>query len=233
MIQILLGLSGETCFSMSQIFMHLIDKKRVKSTPPPWLSSELKKLMFERDKLKNVACRLRKEESWSRFKSVRNQVSEATKRPKASYYNTYFAANQGNIKNSWKGINLIMAKTQETTRINALKLGNVSLPNEIPPSNIAFSDYIHPVSHTFTLKATTNDTDLEPITSLPLNKASGLGGISYRLLKEAAPIVVPYLTHTINLSITTGTFPDEWKLARVSPIYKEGVKSDPNNCRLI
>ena len=54
--------------------------------------------------------------SQSRFKSARKQVNEATKLAKTSYYNTYFAANQGNIKNSWKGINLIMAKAQETTK---------------------------------------------------------------------------------------------------------------------
>ena len=35
------------------------------------------------------------------------------------------------------------------------------------------------------------------------------------------------------MSNITGIFPDEWKLARVSPIYKEGAKSDPNNYRPI
>ena len=49
-----------------------------------------------------------------------------------------------------------------------------SLASEIPPSNTAFSDYIHPVSRIFTLKATTNDIVLKLINSLPLNKASGL-----------------------------------------------------------
>lgn len=79
---------------------------------------------------------------------------------------------------------------------------------------------------------TTNDTVLKLINSLPLNKASGLDGISCRLLREAAPIVAPSLTYIIKFSITTGIFPDEWKLARVSPIYK-GAKSDPNNYRPI
>lgn len=84
---------------MSQIFMDLIDKKKSKVLLPAWLSSELKKLMFERDKLRKVACRL---------KSGINQVNEATKLAKSSYYNTYFAANQANIKDSWKGINLVI-----------------------------------------------------------------------------------------------------------------------------
>ena len=109
-----------------------------------------------------------------------------------------------------------MAKTKATTRINALKIGNVfytspqeisdvlnnrfsnvgpSLASEIPPSNITFSDYANSVAHTFTLKETTNDTVLKLINSLPLNKASGLDGISCCFIKEAVLIFVPSLTH--------------------------------------
>ena len=80
---------------------------------------------------------------------------------------------------------------------------------------------IKTVSHTFTLTETTDDI-LKLINSLLLNKASGLDGISCRLLKEATSIVAPSLTHIINLSITIGIFPDEWKLAIVSLVYKEG-----------
>ena len=101
-----------------------------------------------------------------------------------------------------------------------------ALASEIPASNTDFSDYVHSVSHTFTLTETIDDTVLKLINSLPLNKANGLDGKSCRLLKEAAPIVAPSLTHLIILS-TTGIFPDEWKLARVSPVYKEGGKKLP------
>jgi len=73
--------------------------------------------MSEREELKKVACRLTTEECWSRFKSARNQVNEATKLARSSYYNTFFAANQGYIKSSWKGINFIMAKTRAVHKL--------------------------------------------------------------------------------------------------------------------
>ena len=38
---------------------------------------------------------------------------------------------------------------------------------------------------------------------------------------------------TKNSSISTCMIPSEWKSAKVSPIYKSGDKSDPNNYRLI
>ena len=50
---------------------------------------------------------------------------------------------------------------------------------------------------------------------------------------EASPIVTRSLTFIINQSITTGIFPNAWKRARVSPIFKEGRRTDPNNYRPI
>ena len=40
--------------------------------------------------------------------------------------------------------------------------------------------------------------------------------------KYINPVLSPLLTHLINLSISTGVFPDTLKIAKVSPIYKEG-----------
>ena len=37
------------------------------------------------------------------------------------------------------------------------------------------------------------------------------------------------LTFILNLSITTGIFPNVWKRARVSPVFKEDLKTDPDS----
>ena len=59
------------------------------------------------------------------------------------------------------------------------------------------------------------------IKSLALNKATGLDGISSRLLREAADIV------------RSGVFPDKWKVAKVLPVYKDDIKSEASNYRPI
>ena len=56
---------------------------------------------------------------------------------------------------------------------------------------------------------------------------------SARLLKDAAPVIVSSLTFIINLSIRSGIFPDDWKIAKVTPIYKDENKTNPNNYRPI
>ena len=65
-------------------------------------------------------------------------------------------------------------------------------------------------------------------------KASGPDhGISARLLKDAAPVIAKPITYLVNLTISTGLIPAEWKDARVSPIFKSGARNDVNNYRLI
>ena len=64
-------------------------------------------------------------------------------------------------------------------------------------------------------------------------KAIGLDKIPSKLLKMAAGIIAPSLTAIFSNSIHTGIYPNEWKSAKVTPIFKKGLKSDPNNYRPI
>ena len=69
------------------------------------------------------------------------------------------------------------------------------------------------------------------IQSLNFNKGRGLDGIhvSCKLLKEAAPVITPLLTFIINLSIRSCIFPEDSKIVKVTPLFKEGSKLDPKN----
>ena len=46
-------------------------------------------------------------------------------------------------------------------------------------------------------------------------------------------IISDSLTTIFNIAISKGIFPTDWKLAKVSPIFKKGNKDDPNNYRPI
>ena len=64
-------------------------------------------------------------------------------------------------------------------------------------------------------------------------EATGLDRIPCILLKMAANIVAPSLSGIFEKSVHTGVFPAEWNLARVTPAFKKGIKSDHNNYRPI
>ena len=68
---------------------------------------------------------------------------------------------------------------------------------------------------------------------LKTKKAIGLDNIPNRLLKLAADSSAPSLTFIFNLSISSGIFPDEWKIAKILPMYKSGPRNVLENYRPI
>ena len=65
-----------------------------------------------------------------------------------------------------------------------------------------------------------------------MKKATGIDGISPKLLHFAKPIIVKPLTDIVNLSISTSTFPDRLKEAQVAPpIHKKNSVLEKGNYR--
>ena len=64
-------------------------------------------------------------------------------------------------------------------------------------------------------------------------KSTGLDNISAKLIRECADIISGPLCDLFNKSLMSGIFPDDWKCARVIPLFKQGDSSDLNNYRPI
>ena len=71
------------------------------------------------------------------------------------------------------------------------------------------------------------------LTNLKLNKSTGLDKIPAKVLRLSADIIAPSLTYIFNLSLYTGIYIDEWKRARVIPIYKSEDRRKCENYRPI
>ena len=69
----------------------------------------------------------------------------------------------------------------------------------------------------------------EFIRKLDPGKSTGLDGVGPRILKMACDIISPSIAARINKSITSGSFPNQLKQAKVYPIFKNGSKDDPSN----
>ena len=64
-------------------------------------------------------------------------------------------------------------------------------------------------------------------------KSAGTDKISVKLIQAAGRTILNSLKNIFNLSLNTGIFPDVWKIARVTPIFKSDDKTDCGNYRPI
>ena len=67
--------------------------------------------------------------------------------------------------------------------------------------------------------------------SLDISKSAGEDKISVKFLRDAAEVISSPLTYIMDLSLTSATVPDDFKLARVLPIYKKGNRNYEGNYR--
>ncbi len=100
--------------------------------------------------------------------------------------------------------------------------------------NCNFETYVKKSKSEFTAfqPKTVNDI-LNLLCGLSSNKATGIDKISCRIIKIAAPAIADSLTHIFNQAITLSSFPDQWKVASVTPLYKNGQRNIPGNYRPI
>ena len=73
----------------------------------------------------------------------------------------------------------------------------------------------------FAIAHISNDEVLKLLQSLP-NKGTGPANINLKMLKVVADLIVIPLCHIINISFTTGVFPEILKIAKVLPLHKGG-----------
>ena len=93
--------------------------------------------------------------------------------------------------------------------------------------------YLTSTNATFSFKSCSPNEVQKLLEKLDTKKSTGLDNLPSRMLKIAAGVLAPSLAFLFNQSISSGTVPTEWKLARVTPIFKKGKRQDVNNYRPI
>jgi len=69
------------------------------------------------------------------------------------------------------------------------------------------------------------------INKLKCGKASGKDGILNEMLKAGHTELLPVLTKLFNIVLTSGCFPDIWRINMLSPLHKKGDNTCPENYR--
>ena len=109
-----------------------------------------------------------------------------------------------------------------------------SNPNEFATLSAGAPFPIPEKQPTFEFRSISESTVLKHLLKLPITKSSACRIITNRVLRETAVFIAASLSYLFNLSLNTQTFPNEWKIARVTPIFKQrGKPQNPTNYRPI
>ena len=94
---------------------------------------------------------------------------------------------------------------------------------------MTFYKKLNPNIGKFELVCITGETIKKLLCCLDVSKAPGIDEISPRFLKDGTEVLTKPLCDIISLSIKLSTFLDKCKIAKLTPLFKKGTKTDPKN----
>ena len=210
-------------------------EKKVRGRNTPWLSNKIKKVMAERDHLYRQARRTNTELHWSRYKSLRNQVTAVIRKAKSSYNRRIIEENSDDPKKAVKKVLPNKSVTpQPSASIEPITVDGKTTTDALTIAN-GFCTYFTNVVETLlssipplnwnqlSTEARLNNSSqsllsLKPVSAaflhrqlrlLKTSKGTGRDGIPAGLLKDAAPSISAPLTAIINLSISSAVLSEE------------------------
>ena len=216
----------------------------------PWLGEETKKLRQERGRAQEKAGLSGDPDDWRIYTSLRNQVTarsrkeekewkkkklDHTKNNTTDIWNTVKGwlgwngggpptqlSSEGRIITSPSGLGTVMNKFF----VDKIRRLRSAIPRTISDPLGRMKEAMLNRKCSFKLKSV-SEADVEKIIAgLKNSSATGVDHIDTHTVKLVADIMVPVLTHIVNLSILTSTFPEIWKYAKVIPLLKS-LSSDP------
>lgn len=235
-----------SCFN--NIVRDLFDKhvpwksRRVTRPAAPWLSEDLKCLMKKRDSLYRRYKLNKTIDTEKEYKKLRNSVKQNIRNAKYRFFFNLFNSNS-NTREFWNTLKNLGIKQDKSSQIS------VDVPlNDL---NNYFTNVAKPIEPTLKVKSLQSLASQQPIiqdklyfhnvshlevakivSSLKSN-ANGSDNITAKQLKIILEFSLPALTHIINFSLMTGTFPQTWQTAHVRPLPKSDNALDPSDYRPI
>ena len=185
-----------------------------------------------------------------KFKGYEKIVSKGIDKAKKDYFDRVFVAYKSDMKKTWQVISETLSRNKKSHEMpsvfnheghelaDSVEIANAfntyfanigkNLSSQIDQSdtNADYKLYLtSPTEEKMRFKCITTDYTMKAIEGLESKKSSGHDGISNTLLKVIKASISQSLTIIINQMLTTGIFPDAFKVSKVIPLYKKGDSS--------
>ena len=219
-----------------------INRKTIPQSP--WITKGLLKSINVKNRLYKQYLLRPTEDHSLKFKTYRNKLNHLIRKSKREYYHKQFESTKNNIRQTWKTINGIIGRCKSGSQQSTFKTDDgkkVTEPDEVSNSfndffvNIGpklasgikhtgkdFFDYLlNPTQKSLFMKPILADEIVKIISKFNQNKSPGHDGIGNFIVKNVAHIISGPLADIFNLSLSTGSVPEQLKVAKVIPIYKK------------
>ena len=234
---------------------------RVKSNTKAWFDRNILEAIRVRDKLRKKYKKSGLNLDFNMFKNAQKHAKKLIKTKKCTYVKDQLKENIANPSKLWKVLKSIglPSKANSTSKVCLKDKDNTLLFEPKETSNVfrrfyenlaqSLVDKLPPAPNKFTMESTkiyneqmniTGSFKLQPVDQASIlkmlektnaNKAPGIDKLPGIFIKDGASLLAAPLTQLINLSITTASFPDPFKIAKLVALYKKGCKTDPKNYR--
>ena len=203
---------------------------------------------------KKVKCP--SESNVEKFKQYNKLYNKLRRCAKKIYYDQQFKYFAQNSKQTWAVIREVIGSNKQKDQLpnlfkqngqliyDTMEIANgfnnffagigPKLASDIEPSDINFESFLgNPNPTSFEFSKISEIDILYICRQLKPKMSSGADFISTKLLQQIAPIIITPLHYLINMSLETGFIPNEFKLAKIVPVFKDGDSHDFNNYRPI
>ena len=233
-----------------------LEKSKTKKVHKPWMTKGLVNACKKKHTLYKRFVTNRNAVTEGRYKLYKNKLVGILRVAKKNYYSELLELNKGNTKETWSIIKeVINKKTVNVAVPNVFYRNESTFKGEQNVAN-GFNDFFANIGtelaskipeckeprHIEDYMGAPNDKSMFIV---PVNEAEVLSlcntftsktstdcmGLSMKLLKQVMPQIIQPFTHICNLSLSTGIFPDAMKIAKIIPLFKQGVKTEFSNYR--
>ena len=212
----------------------------VRPADTPWMNGIVRKAIRKRKRAHKTAKRLNSNESWAKYRILRNKSVNAIKNAKIEFKENLANKINANNKSSrdWRKTFKSLLGKDKHDSIPPLNHNNTTIngPTEKADllNNFFVSQTIVENSDNDAPNLTLPDYRLNEINvtadevkivlkSLVTGKALGPDLINNKILKKISDVLAEPLTDLFNASLSTSTVPDIWKRGNVTPIHKKNL----------
>lgn len=220
--------------------------KKPKRARKPWMTTEILKMMKEKDRLYHAFLVNRNPDALRMFKKCRNLIIKLQRQAKRNYYYTMFEG-VTDVKQMWNKLHSIISPGRVRNSLELVVDNEVIKGKELADNfNEYFTsvsesshqdsafDYLPvPLKESIFLCPTDENEVLRVFRNFKMSKSEDINGLKMEPIKYIIDLISPCLTHIYNLSLRTGIFPQNMKNAKVTVIYKSGDKNILGNYRPI